>query len=108
MCPRWYGGKDAVAFCRSGGGCHGVAVAVEHHVADGCCEAAEHGWVFLCRVECLDCREGWSRDGWEGGAYGVVKVCFACVGEPRSLTCDVSVYWEEDREGRAEDFVHVA
>ena len=54
MCPRRDGGKDAVAFCVSGGGCHGVGVAVECVVADDCCEAAKHGWVVLCGVEVLD------------------------------------------------------
>ena len=90
MCPGWDGGKHAVAFCGSGGGCHGIAVAFERRVADDCCEADEHGWVVLCGVESLDRRQGWSGDGWEKRADGVLKICCACVGEWGALICDVS------------------
>ena len=67
-------------------------MAVETEVADDCCEATEYGRVVLRRVECLDCREGWTGDGRKHRADGIVKVCFACVGENGPLICDVSAY----------------
>lgn len=65
-------------------------MAADCRVASNCCEAAEHGWVVLCRVKCPDCREGGSGDSWEGCADGVAEVGFARVGEYGTLICGLS------------------
>lgn len=109
MRPVQEGGKDAVAHCEGGRGCHGVGVAADCRVASDCCEAAEHGWVVLCGVKCPDCREGGSGDSWEGCADGVAEVGFARVGEYGILICGLSVGRGGGRGkgGGVEDFVNV-